>query len=226
VTAWTFTARRRLTGGRPTGLVRRLAGTPMDTKIADIDEVTYLRAVAHPMRHRILAMLGEQPSSPTRLAAALGAKVNVVAYHVRRLAELGLADLVEVRRGRGGLEHVYAARRHLTFSDDAWEQLEPDERARVLVAGLRQLWEYVTRAAVAGGFERRDAHLSRTPMLVDQAGWEALAAAAKEWLRAVDQIERDVAERGSDELFDAGLVVLLFEAKPFSDGPPRPPPRE
>jgi DNA-binding transcriptional ArsR family regulator len=78
----------------------------MDTDTDDIDEVTYLRAVAHPMRHEILAMLGERSSTPARVAAALGAKVNVVAYHVRRLAELGLADLVEVRRGRGGLEHV------------------------------------------------------------------------------------------------------------------------
>jgi DNA-binding transcriptional ArsR family regulator len=108
---------------------------------ADIDEVAYLRAVAHPMRHRILAMLGERPSTPARLAGALGAKVNVVAYHVRRLAELGLVDLVEIRRGRGGLEHLYAARRRVTFSDATWEQLEPDERARVVMTGLRQMWD-------------------------------------------------------------------------------------
>jgi DNA-binding transcriptional ArsR family regulator len=195
----------------------------MDIETADIDEAAYLRAVAHPLRHRILAMLGERSSTPARLAAALGAKVNVVAYHVRRLAELGLVDLIEVRRGRGGLEHVYTAGRHLTFSDAAWEQLEPDERARVLVTGLRQMWDYVARAAVARGFDRRDAHFSRTPLLVDQAGWERLAAAAKDWLQSAAAIEREVAERGSEELFDAGLVLMLFEAKPFSDGPARPP---
>jgi DNA-binding transcriptional ArsR family regulator len=194
----------------------------MDTETPAIDEAAYLRAVAHPLRHRLLAMLGERSSSPARLAAALGAKVNVVAYHVRRLAELGLVDLVEVRRGRGGLAHVYAARRHLTFSDAAWEQLDPDERTRVLVMALRLIWEYVRRAAVAGGFDRRDAHFSRTPLLVDEAGWQALAEAAKGWLDAVAAIERDVADRGSDRLFDAGLVLLLFEARPFSDGPAPP----
>jgi DNA-binding transcriptional ArsR family regulator len=191
----------------------------METETADIDEAAYLRALAHPLRLRILAMLDERPSSPARLAAALAAKVNVVAYHVRRLRALGLVELVDVRRGRGGLEHFYAARRHPTFSDLAWGRLDPRERSRLLVPILRQLWDYVTRSAVAGGFERRDAHLSRTALRLDEAGWKALAAADDEWLRAVAAIERQVAERGSDELFDAGLVVLLFEAKPFSVPP-------
>jgi DNA-binding transcriptional ArsR family regulator len=194
----------------------------MDADAAEIDEVAYLRAVAHPLRHRILALLGERSSTPARIAAATGAKTNVVAYHVRRLAELGLIELVEIRRGRGGLEHVYRARRRVTFSDAAWEQLEPGERARVLVTGLRQLWDYVTRAAVARGFDRRDAHFTRTPLRLDEIGWRALASATKDWLRAADAIERDVVERGSEELIDAGLVLLLFEAKPFSDGPAGP----
>jgi hypothetical protein len=124
--------------------------------------------------------------------------------------------------GRGGLEHIYAVRRHPTFSDAAWEDLRPEARSRVVVAMLRQMSEYVARAALAGGFGRRDAHFTRTPLHVDQAGWEALAATARDWLRAVAEIERDVAERGSDELFDAGLVVLLFEARPFSEGPAEP----
>ena len=62
--------------------------------------------------------------------------------------------------------------------------------------------------------------MSRTPLRVDDAGWKALAGAAQD--RAVDAIEREVADRDSEELFDAGLVVLLFEAKPFSDGPAPP----
>jgi DNA-binding transcriptional ArsR family regulator len=70
----------------------------------DIDNPAYVKAIAHPLRLRILAMLGERPSSPARLAAVVGARTNVVAYHVKRLHELGLAELVDVRRGRGGIE--------------------------------------------------------------------------------------------------------------------------
>jgi DNA-binding transcriptional ArsR family regulator len=159
VTAWTSVARERTIatartsgsgpGGGPSGLV--------DQDIANIDDAAYVMALAHPLRLKILAMLGERQSSPARLAAALGARVNVVAYHVRRLRELGIADLVEVRPGRGGLEHIYAVRRHPTFSDAAWEDLRPEARSRVVVAMLRQMSEYVARAALAGGFGRRDA---------------------------------------------------------------------
>jgi DNA-binding transcriptional ArsR family regulator len=191
----------------------------MDSDIDEIDEVAYLQAVAHPMRHRILAMLGERASTPARLAATLRAKVNVVAYHVRRLHDLGLVDLVEVRRGRGGLEHVYSARRHVTFSDAAWNQLAPDERARILVTGIRQLGEYVTRAAITRGFDRRNSHFTRTPLRLDERGWQTLAAATKDWLRTAARVEREAAERGAGELFDAGVVILLFEARPFSDAP-------
>jgi DNA-binding transcriptional ArsR family regulator len=191
----------------------------MDTEAAEFDQVAYLRAVAHPMRHRIMAMLSEQSSSPGRLAATLGEKLNVVAYHVRRLHELGLIDLLEVRRGRGGMEHIYAAPRHVTFSDAAWEQLEPDERTRVLLSALRLKLDYIRRAAIAGGFERRDAHFSRTPLVVDEIGWRALAEAARGWLETAAKIEGESAERGSDERFDAGLVMFLFEATPFSDPP-------
>jgi hypothetical protein len=88
---------------------------------------------------------------------------------------------------------------------------------------LRQIGDYLTRAALAGGFERPEVHISRTPLRVDEAGWRTLAASAKDWLETAAAIERDVAERGSDELFDAGLVILLFEAKPFSEPPARPP---
>jgi DNA-binding transcriptional ArsR family regulator len=147
----------------------------MHTDAAEIDEAAYLRTVAHPMRHRILAMLSEQESSPGRLAATLREKVNVVAYHVRRLHQLGLIDLVEVRRGRGRLEHIYAAPRHVTVSDAAWERLPPDERTRVLMTALRLMWDYLRRSAVADGFDRPEAHFSRTPMRVDETGSRALS---------------------------------------------------
>jgi DNA-binding transcriptional ArsR family regulator len=191
----------------------------VDQDIENIFDDRYVRALSHPLRMRIMAMLGERTSSPARLAAVLNLRTNVVAYHVKLLHELGIAELVSVRRGRGGEEHFYAVRRHPTFSDEAWEALAPEDRAQVLTALLRQIGAYVSRAALAGGFERPEVHMSRTPIRVDEEGWRALSGTARDCLRAVAAIEREVAERGSQQLFDAGFVVLLFEAKPFSDEP-------
>jgi DNA-binding transcriptional ArsR family regulator len=193
----------------------------MDRDVYNVFDATYFRTLTHPLRLRILAMLGERPSSPARLAAMLAVRTNVVAYHVKRLRELGLVELVDVRRGRGGLEHFYTARRAPTLADEAWADLAPHERAALLEVVLTQIGQYLSRAAVTGGFNRPDVHISRTPVRVDEQGWAALAGAARDWLRAVAAVECEVVERGSDELFDAGVVILLFEARPFSDGPAR-----
>jgi len=208
VTAWTSSARER-------------ESHAVDRDVYNVFDAGYFRALAHPLRLRILAMLGERPSSPARVAAVLGVRTNVAAYHVKRLHELGLAELVETRRSRGGREHVYAVPRPPTLSDEAWASLGRDDRARIVAAVLRQIGDYLTRAAMGGGFERPEAHISRTHVRVDEVGWRALADAARESLRTVAAIERDVAERGADELFDAGLVMLLFEARPFSEPPAR-----
>lgn len=190
-----------------------------------IDNPAYVKAIAHPLRLRILAMLAERPTSPARLAAALGVRTNVAAYHVKRLRELGLAKLVREARGRGGVEHFYAVDRPSSFTDEAWAALAPDDRSRLLTLMLRQINEYVMRAAVSGGFERPEVHISRSPVRVDEAGWRALAEAAMDCFGAAAEIERAVEERESDARFEAGLVILLFEATPFSDGPVRPPQR-
>jgi DNA-binding transcriptional ArsR family regulator len=189
----------------------------VDPEIENIFDEAYVRALAHPLRMRIMAMLGERTSSPARLAELLAEETNVVAYHVKVLHELGIAELVDVRPGRGGQEHFYAVRRHPTFTDEAWERLAPEDRVRMVGAMLRQIGTYVSRSALAGGFERSDSHLTRTPLRLDEDGWRELAEETKQWLRAIAAIERKVAERGSQELFDAGVVILLFEAQPFSD---------
>jgi DNA-binding transcriptional ArsR family regulator len=67
------------------------------------------RALAHPVRARVLAILEAEIASPKDLADQLGAPLGVVAYHVRVLASLELIRLVEVVRRRGSLEHRYTA---------------------------------------------------------------------------------------------------------------------
>ena len=191
----------------------------MDEDIYNVFDAGYFRTLTHPLRLRVLAMLGERPSSPARLARTLGVRTNVVAYHVKRLHELGLAERVDVRRGRGGLEHFYSVPRPATLADEAWGALTPEERTAVLQTVLAQIGRYLSRAAAAGGFNRPEAHISRTPLRVDEQGWNELAEIARDCVRAADAVERGVAARGVEELFDAGLVLLLFEANPFSNRP-------
>jgi DNA-binding transcriptional ArsR family regulator len=67
------------------------------------------RALAHPVRARVLARLEAEIASPKQLAHELGTSLGIVAYHVRVLVSLNLIRLVDVTPRRGSLEHRYTA---------------------------------------------------------------------------------------------------------------------
>ena len=195
--------------------------------ITDIEDPRYVKALAHPLRIRILALLAERDSSPVQLAQHLDATLGTVAYHVRTLEQLGLIELVATHQRRGATEHVYAAREHPRITDSAWSASSPMTKHVMIASILSQIGEYATQSAAAGGFDRADAHFTRTPLRLDEAGWTAVAAASRRWLDEVAEIETASRERvagGGEEPFDAGLVILLFEARRLFDAPPESPP--
>jgi DNA-binding transcriptional ArsR family regulator len=184
-----------------------------------------VKALAHPVRIRILAMLAERRASPTELAAKLGLPVGKVSYHVRSLVKLEVIELVDSRPVRGAVEHFYEAKRPPRFSDEAWGRLDTVGKQRMLSAMLGQIGDYVNAAAAAGGFDRADAHFSRTGLRLDEKGFQQLAVAMTKWLGEADRIQEAAAKRlakrthPDDEVVEAGLVMLGFEAVPLSDLP-------
>ena len=193
--------------------------------ITNIDDPRWVRAIAHPLRIRLLAMLDEQESSPVMLAEKLKQPLGTVSYHVRTLFDLGLLDLVRTRQRRGATEHFYRTRGHPAFSDAAWDQLGVVPKQRMISAALQQSYEYASRSAAAGGFDRADAHFSRAPLKLDRRGWTELASATKKWLEQALKIEDSAAKRlkaDPHSRLDVGLVILLFEALPFSADPESP----
>jgi hypothetical protein len=67
---------------------------------------------------QILERLDRRVASPSALAGQLELPVGIVAYHVRRLVELGWLRLVSQRARRGSVEHFYTA-----AALPAWDQL-------------------------------------------------------------------------------------------------------
>jgi DNA-binding transcriptional ArsR family regulator len=182
-----------------------------------------MRAIAHPIRIRLLAMLDEQPASPVVLAGKLGQSLGTVSYHVRTLYDLGLLDLVNTRQRRGATEHIYKARTHPHFTGEDWEQLGTVPKQRMITAALEQIHAYASRSAAAGGFDHANAHFARAALKLDQRGWSELAEATTTWLLDSAKIEREAAERLAEDpgaALEAGLVLLLFQALPFSADAP------
>ena len=207
--------------------------------ITDIDDPRYVKALAHPLRIRILAMLADRSASPVQLSSKLDATLGTVAYHVRTLHSLGLVELVDTRQRRGATEHYYRAREHPRFPDDAWSDLAPVAKQRMLSAMLQQIGQYVTGSAAAGGFDRSEAHMTRSTLRLDERGWQQLATATRKWLREAEKIQESAAQRidgaasadgaapaglegaaaregngSAGAAVDVGLVVMLFEGRP------------
>ncbi len=165
-------------------------------------------------------MLDQQPASPVVLAGKLEQPLGTVSYHVRILYDLGLAELVSTRQRRGATEHIYRARAHPGLADTPWaDDPEAVSGGLALDAALGQVHDYAIRSAASGGFDQSGSQFTRTPMKLDQRAFSEIADAARTWLQEASRIERDAAQRISEQPESArevALVVLLFEALPFS----------
>lgn len=74
-----------------------------------LESVEQLRALAHPVRQRILRLLAHQCLTNKQLASLLDESPARLHFHVRELEEAGLIELVEERPKGGVVEKYYRA---------------------------------------------------------------------------------------------------------------------
>jgi DNA-binding transcriptional ArsR family regulator len=192
--------------------------------IENISDPRYVKALSHPLRVRILAILDERIASPLELSRMLRTELGVVAYHVRTLHRLGLIKLERETKVRGATQRHYKAIERPRISNEAWGKAPPIFKQALIDATLNQIHDYARDSAAAGGFDRADAHVTRTNLRLDRRGWEELGALLMDLLRDVARIEGEVEERTAAgethtcDLEDIGLVIMFFQALPFSAG--------
>jgi DNA-binding transcriptional ArsR family regulator len=182
----------------------------------DITDPRLVKALAHPLRIRILAILEERVASPSQIAEELDAPLGNVSYHVRQLADLGLIKLVKETPVRGTLEHHYRAEIRPRISDRAFNTAPDMVKSATVGATLGQIGDAVNRAAAEGGFARSDAHLSRLPLLLDDEGWKQVASELEGLVDRIDKIQRDSGKRlmktDHEGQVRGEFVTMLFEA--------------
>jgi DNA-binding transcriptional ArsR family regulator len=120
----------------------------------DIADPRVIKALSHPLRVQILALLDGRVRSPKELADELAEPLGNVSYHVRTLAGLGLIKLVKKVPRRGAIEHYYQAREHQMLLSGAVVRV--DEAGRQELG--RELSALVDRALkIAAASEKRAA---------------------------------------------------------------------
>jgi DNA-binding transcriptional ArsR family regulator len=190
----------------------------------DITDPRIAKAYAHPLRIHILSMLDDRVSSPSEIANELGAPLTHVSYHVRQLASLGLIKLVRTTPRRGAVEHHYTAQIRPTITDSAWGQMPEIVKRNFVTGWIEQAGANIAAAEAEGGFDREDAHISRTPFELDEKGWTAMAREFTKTLERIEKIAADAAERikkdPDHESFRATAMLMLFEGPSAAAGLP------
>jgi DNA-binding transcriptional ArsR family regulator len=198
--------------------------------VTNISDPRYVKALSHPLRVRILALLQERTASPRELAEWLDATLGTVSYHVRTLHDFGLIELVKTTQVRGAIAHHYKAKVRPRVDDEAWASAAPIVKQAAVGAALQTVDDYARASAAAGGFDRAEAHLSRTNVRLDAKGWQQAARACEKLLADLTRIEEAAARRlakapNQDVTSDAAVVLLLFDAIKLTQPEPEAPAR-
>jgi DNA-binding transcriptional ArsR family regulator len=192
----------------------------MTKPVTDIDDPRLVKALAHPLRVRILGLLENRVMTPKQLAAELGLRLENVSYHVRILRDFGFIKLERKKQVRGAVEHHYRAVARPRITAKAWSGMPDVVKHAMTGASLNQLIELVGAAAEEGGFARPESYLSRRPVVVDEQGFAELSDAITELFDRVTDIEREAAKRvrsGAEET-PAIVAAMLFDS-PQSSAP-------
>jgi len=168
---------------------------------ADITDTETVKALSHPLRVQILRLLEEKDMSPVEISSALGLPVNRVSYHMRQLARFDLIKLVKTTPRRGAVEHHYRLQARPRISDKAWGSVPEIVKQAMTGAAVEQILSHVHSNAATGGFDRPDAHLSRSDIVLDERGWK----------EASQELERLLAKLGEDAVVVRSPVSQMAE---------------
>lgn len=168
------------------------------------------KALAHPLRVRILTSLHKGISSPNQLSQELGEPLGNVSYHVKTLLEYDCVELVKTEPRRGAVEHFYRATERAFISDSDWAKIPASARKGISGVVLESIGTDSTRALIAGTVDSRtDSHVSRTPLVIDEQGWSEITAMLEETLNRAIEIQGEAASRLAEDDDAKSLSTML-----------------
>jgi DNA-binding transcriptional ArsR family regulator len=170
------------------------------------------KALADPLRIRLLEWLAEAPRSARQLADCAELPADRLYYHLGQLEQAGLIEIAEYRPlARGKVERVYAPAQTEPPSDDA----DPEETVAFLGSMLEATAMDITaayRAKQAG--RRREVELHR-------GGLRLTDAALAELRGHVQQLAARFGDPGDSGTWTGVLLTLVdLQDRPEPDPPP------
>lgn len=172
--------------------------------------------LSDPLRLKIVTELFMRRMSPKEFFQEFGGgSVSRVACHFNALAKHGWLRCVK-KEGPGGkrygaVESFYRASELVVLDGEAWEKLPLLIRTEFSSMIFSQFAERVVEAMLAGTFDARaDRHLTWTPILLDQIGWERITAALNAVFKLLYEEQEDATIRAQDSGEKRFLVTVAL----------------
>jgi DNA-binding transcriptional ArsR family regulator len=176
---------------------------------ADARALAELRAMAHPIRLRILSLLTGSALTAAEVARELGLTHANASYHLRQLLAAGTIEVAGEERIRGGVAKRYRY--------DVERDKRPARSATgtVHVRQRRQLYE-----AVADELRRRSRrlrpsagrmHLTDAEFWVDAQTWEEISSAVDDLSQRLHRAARPGPDGGAIRV---SATYVMFEMQP------------
>jgi DNA-binding transcriptional ArsR family regulator len=181
------------------------------------------KALAHPLRVRILVELNKRDMSPAQFTNEIGggslSRVSQQFRHLEKLACIELVSKASGGRRRGATEHFFRATQRSLFDESNWSSLPVSLKGEVTGVTFTTYIERIAEAVQAGTLDARaDRHFTWTGMHFDQQAWEQVIKATDALFRRALALQIEAAGRmaESDEASIPVTVALACFESPGS----------
>ncbi|HEX8207065.1 MAG TPA: winged helix-turn-helix domain-containing protein [Solirubrobacteraceae bacterium] len=183
----------------------------MNAKIVDIDDPRLVKALAHPIRMKILNILDDRIATPKELAEILGLPLENVSYHVRTLKDFGFIKLEKTRQVRGAVEHHYKVAARPRIGDKLWSETPRVVQEAIVDSHLQVIVDVIGQGAMQGGFDIDESQIVNHVLTLDDEGLKEMSDYLGELYDKLEAISEKARKRGNDDLRKVSACVLAFE---------------
>ncbi len=160
-----------------------------------VDE-SLVKAMANALRNQILAILGERKGSAIGLSEELGADYWQVNYEIEVLRKARLIKKVGERKRRGATEVFYEATARAYLDPSEWPKVADPIKAGLRASLFQNLLVDAATAICEETYDSlENAHMSWSPLIVDEKGWQELMALLLRTMEEALAIHETSAER-------------------------------
>lgn len=181
----------------------------------ELIDARFAKAIAHPLRVRIMVELYRAPMSPAEYAAKFGGTLENVAYHFRTLLECDCVQVVAERPRRGAVEHFYENTQRALFSEEEFSQLPVAVRGSLSASTLSEFMDQAAEALLTNTLDSQASrHLTWQRLDLDEEGFAEVMSRLDElfeWLPVAQMAARERMKKSGESPLITTVGLFGFE---------------